>query len=183
MRELKKIYITPEEPSAEEPRLIMELLERGWTMAHLRHPDATLRQMRQIIESIDQRFHGRLRLHGHFTLAAEFNLGGLHLNKRCPTPPDFYSGPVSRSCHSIKEVSESSGCDYVTLSPVFDSVSKPGYHAAFSPDELDSLNELREPDVIALGGVTPERVDLLRRWNFAGYAVKGAINEFIKIIK
>lgn len=181
MRELKKIYITPEVPSAEEPKLIMSLLDGGWTMAHLRHPDASLRQMRRIIEAIDQRYHSRLRLHGHFALAAEFNLGGLHLNRRCPSAPDFYTGPVSRSCHSIEEVAAAVDCDYVTLSPVFDSISKPGYRAAFTADELSRLNELSGPDVIALGGITPGKVDLLRRWNFAGYAVKGAIDEFMKL--
>lgn len=174
-----RIFITPEEISADEPRLICQLLDSGWTAVHLRHPDASLSDMRRLIEAVPQHFHRRLRLHGHFVLTSEFNLGGLHLNRRCPAPPAFYAGPVSRSCHSVDEVEAASECDYVTLSPIFDSISKPGYRAAFSADELMRLNAITSPDVIALGGITPARVELLKRYNFSGFAVKGAIDMFL----
>lgn len=177
---MMKIFITPEDITPGEAALIVRLLDGGWDMVHLRHPSASLRQMRDLVESIPQRLHPRLRLHGHFSLAAEFNLGGLHLNRRCPKAPAFYSGPVSRSCHSVEEVEASADCDYVTLSPIFDSVSKPGYRAAFTAKELERLNAIDRPRVIALGGITPERVREIERFNFAGYAVKGAIDLFIK---
>ncbi len=182
MTNLLRIFITPEEITASEPKLITELIDRGWHAVHLRHPDATLIEMRRLIESIPQRLHDRLRLHGHFALTAEFNLGGLHLNGRCPYPPAFFNGPISRSCHSIEEIRRSTDCDYVTLSPIFDSISKPGYHAAFSTDELSQLNEITSPDVIALGGITPERISLLKDLGFSGYAVKGAIASFLNVI-
>ena len=181
MPEPIRIYVTPEEISADEPRMVTELLSRGWDWIHLRHPEASLADMRRLIEAIPQRYHSRLRLHGHFALAAEFNLGGLHLNRRCPKAPPFYSGPVSRSCHSIEEVRRSTDCDFVTLSPVFDSVSKPGYRAAFSPEELAEINDITAPDVIALGGITPQRLQQLSGLGFAGYAVKGAIAAFLKL--
>lgn len=174
-----RIFITPEEIFPGEAVWITSLLDSGkWDTAHLRHPHATLRDMRNLIEAIPQRLHGRLRLHGHFCLASEFNLGGLHLNRRCPTVPDFYDGPRSRSCHSIEEVASSTDCDYVTISPIFDSVSKQGYKAAFSKQELTRLNDIESPHVIALGGVTPERVAVISEYNFSGYAVKGAIDLF-----
>lgn len=174
-----RIFITPEEIRQDEPERVSRLLQSGkWDIAHLRHPDATLRDMRNLIEAIPQKLHSRLRLHGHFCLAAEFNLGGLHLNHRCPSTPAFYSGPTSRSCHSIEEVIGSTDCDYVTLSPIFDSISKQGYHAAFSPEELQRLNDIDTPRVIALGGITPDRLTALDRYNFSGYAVKGAIDLF-----
>lgn len=174
-----RIFITSEEIRHDEPERISRLLQSGkWDLAHLRHPDATLRDMRNLIEAIPQKLHSRLRLHGHFCLAAEFNLGGLHLNHRCPVVPAFYSGATSRSCHSIEEVYGSTDCDYVTLSPVFDSISKQGYHAAFSSDQLQQLNDIDTPRVIALGGITPDRLTVLGRYNFSGYAVKGAIDLF-----
>lgn len=176
---LLKIFITPEEITPEESGLIIRLLDNEWDYVHLRHPLASLRDMRNLIESLPQRYHSHLRLHGHFSLAAEFNLGGLHLNHRCPVAPEFYTGSHSRSCHTLDEVAASTDCDYVTLSPIFDSISKTGYRAAFTDTDLQRLNELQSPLVIALGGITPERISSLGNYNFAGYAVKGAINQFI----
>ena len=46
---------------------------------------------------------------------------------------------------------EGAGYDYVFLSPIFDSVSKQGYQAAFEPAELRALLPAPCP-VIALGG-------------------------------
>lgn len=181
MNQLLRIAITPEEITDSEPQWVTRILDRGWDMVHLRHPMASLRDMRNLIEAIPQRYHSRLRLHGHFILTNEFNLGGIHLNRRCPMPPDNYSGPYSRSCHSLEEIAASSACDYVTLSPIFDSISKIGYKAAFSHTELLRLNEITSPLVIALGGIIPERIEELTRYNFGGYAVKGAISSFISL--
>lgn len=64
--------------------------------------------------------------------------------------------------------------DYVTLSPVFDSISKSGYMAAYSHEELLRLSGA-PTKVIALGGVNPERIDFLKRYNFTGFAMLGAL--------
>ena len=178
-----RIFITPEEITPEEPAMVVRVIDEGWHMVHLRHPAASLSEMRRLLEAIPQRCHGRLRLHGHFALAAEFNLGGLHLNGRCPEAPAFYRGPVSRSCHSIDEVRAAAGCDYVTLSPIFDSISKPGYRGRFSREELMQLNDIASPRVIALGGITPGRLAEIDGIGFAGYAVKGAIDSFLNANK
>lgn len=169
------IAITPEEPIAHEGRTITDLLNKGWHRVHLRHPNASRREVQTIIESIPQELHRHIVLHGHFDLTAEFNLGGLHLNRRCPIPPSFYTGTLSRSCHSIEEVLQSEGMDYVTLSPIFDSISKSGYKSAFSVEELRRLDDATVP-VIALGGITPDLIPKLRDYNFKGYAMLGAID-------
>lgn len=169
------IAVTPEEPVENEGRKITALLRDGWYRVHLRHPNASRREVRAIIESIPQELHRRIVLHGHFDLTAEFNLGGLHLNHRCPVAPSFYNGPLSRSCHSVNEVMQSDGMVYVTLSPVFDSISKQGYKSTFTPEELRRLDETPVP-VIALGGVSDERIPQLQEYNFKGYAMLGAID-------
>jgi len=168
-----RIAITPEVETDSESRVITRLLDTdGFDIVHLRHPGASLRDIKRIIEDIPQRLHSRLRLHGHFELTYEFNLGGIHLNRRCPEPPAHYSGAMSRSCHSIEELYRYPECDYLTLSPIFDSISKPGYRAAFTPEQLRSIPPGR---VIALGGITPERVAALADYPFAGYAMLGHI--------
>lgn len=169
------IAITPELPVTEEGRKIEALLKAGWARVHLRHPGDGRTDMRHLIESVNQRFHDRLVLHGHFDLTNEFNLGGLHLNGRCPVPPPLYHGPLSRSCHTIDEVlAASTGMRYVTLSPIFDSISKSGYHGAFTAEQLRTLDNANVP-VIALGGIDIERIKLLKGYNFSGYAMLGTI--------
>ena len=168
------IAITPEQPVADEGCKIEALLRAGWYRVHLRHPDASRVEMRDIIESVSQQYYDRLVLHGHFDLTYDFNLGGLHLNHRCTSAPALYSGPLSRSCHSIDEIAEADSMSYVTLSPIFDSISKSGYQAAFTPDTLRSLDECNIP-VIALGGISPEHFTMLDCYRFSCYAMLCAI--------
>jgi thiamine-phosphate pyrophosphorylase len=166
-----KIAITAPEMRADEARMIVEILDAGWDYVHLRHPDASLRDMRNLIEAIPQRLYRRLKLHGHFDLLNDFNLGGVHLNRRCPTAPASFRGDVSRSCHSLDEVMRyAPECNYVTLSPIFPSISKPGYVGSFTDDELKALPRDK---VIALGGITPDKLGALAQYPFVGFAVLG----------
>lgn len=170
------IAITPErlENERHEAAAACALLDAGWHRIHLRHPGASRTDVRKLIEAIPQAFHSCLVLHGHFDLCNDFNLGGLHLNHRCPDAPALYRGALSRSCHSIDELRKCTGLAYATLSPIFDSISKQGYHSAFTGETLSALDDIPTP-VIALGGVTPERIPYLKRYNFNGFAMLGAI--------
>ncbi|MDE6491253.1 MAG: thiamine phosphate synthase, partial [Muribaculaceae bacterium] len=152
--DLLRIAITPEVEHPQEAAMVSAILDAGWDYVHLRHPGAGLRDIKRLIEAVPQKHHRKLRLHGHFELLNEFNLGGVHLNRRCRSLPAGYTGPFSRSCHSIDEIVRCTDEDYVTLSPIFDSVSKHGYRAAFSDMELMSVPTGRR--VVALGGITPE---------------------------
>lgn len=174
-----RIAITPQDITSDEPALVAQALHSGFTYVHLRHPSASMRDMRNLIEAIPANLHHRIKIHGHFDLVHSFNLGGLHLNSRCPVAPVGYVGALSRSCHTIEEVMMARDMVYVTLSPIFDSISKPGYCSAFTPEQLRRLDVVRHTPVIALGGVTPDNVELLCPYNFSGYAVLGALHQFL----
>ncbi|WP_297067235.1 thiamine phosphate synthase [uncultured Duncaniella sp.] len=170
-----KIAITPENiDERNEALMVSALIANGWDRVHLRHPSASLSDMRRLIESIPRQMHPRLVVHDHFDLIGHYCLGGLHLNRRCPAAPKDYKGGLSRSCHSIDEVMDCRAMDYVTLSPIFDSISKSGYTAAYTHEELSRLTGA-PTKVIALGGVNPERISFLRRYNFTGFAMLGAL--------
>ena len=112
---MMRIAVTGTDPRHDEGEWIATILREGWDAVHLRHPAASLSEMRRLIESVPQQFHSRLRLHGHFELINEFNVGGLHLNRRCPAPPANYRGGLSRSCHTIEEIATAdSHLEYVT---------------------------------------------------------------------
>lgn len=158
-----------------EAEQIATLLEDNVDYVHIRKPRATVAEIRELIQAVPAKYHHRLRIHDHFVLATEFGLAGVHINGRNPAPPvDVRS--VTRSCHSIGELHEPapSGCvmEYQTLSPIFDSISKPGYQSGFNLDEIrESINGL---NVIALGGVTRDRFPELAEAGFAGAAMLGA---------
>ena len=112
-------------------------------------------QYRPSAGDIPAALYSRISLHDHHELAARFGVGGVHLNSRNPSVPDGFGGMVSRSCHSIAELSQySSVCDYMFLSPIFDSISKSGYVSRFS------LEEIRRR-IVAGSDVATARMDVM----------------------
>ena len=91
-----------------------------------------------------------------------------------PTPrPSF----VGRSCHDAPEVRDAGdeGCDYVTLSPVFATASKPGYGPALGVHRLAALTPIATSPVYALGGVHPPDVADCLAAGASGIAVMGPV--------
>lgn len=176
------VGLTPPLIRDDESEVIASRLDDGSVdYFHLRHPDASPQEMARIIEAIPQRLRRRLTLHDHHFLAPDYGVGGLHLNSRNPELPQLpggYRPRVSRSCHSIEELALCHSLDYATLSPIFDSISKQGYTTAFPPERYRNLamTLARIPvKTVALGGVTPDRLPLLRSLGFAGAAMLGAL--------
>lgn len=137
---------------------------------HLRKPYSNLEKLEKLIKGIPEEFYPRLRLHDHFSLMDKYGLGGVHLNSRNPEPPSPNCN-TSKSIHTIQELNLAAEFDYVTLSPIFDSISKPGYLAQFNLEDLKK--HLHDRKVIALGGVTPEKFMLLKQTGFKGAAMSG----------
>ena len=174
---MRIIVITSPEIIAGEVSLINPLMEGGGWRLHIRKPQASLEEVRQLIEGIDRRWYPHLSLHDHHALAMEYGCG-IHLNARHPLAPECWQGTVSASCHSIEEVEErKKTCDYVFLSPIFNSISKQGYAAAFTKEELADASRrgVIDESVIALGGVTPKHLGELARIGFGGGAFLGHV--------
>lgn len=80
------------------------------------------------------------------------------------------------SAHNTEEILANPGYDYYFLSPIYDSISKEGYKSAFSKTELtEFLHAHPEIKVMALGGMTAEKVCECREMGFAGVAFLGEI--------
>ncbi len=129
---LRIIVITDTPFMRSEADTVSMLLDEGVERVHLRKPGSDESDMRRLIEGIDPRLYPRLTLQDHLPLAAEYGIGGVHLNARNKSVPDSFGGLVSRSCHTFDELSRCTGEDYMFLSPLFDSISKRGYRAAFT---------------------------------------------------
>ena len=175
---MKWIIITSPEFLSGEAAFISKLFSQGLDLLHLRKPEASLEAYKQLLLQIPEQWHNRIVLHEHFELAEEYKLHGLHLNRRCSVVPNAYHGSISFSCHTIEEViTQKDSKDYVFLSPIFDSISKVGYHAAFSPTSLKqaAIENVIDEKVIALGGITANNIPLVKEWHFGGVALLGDI--------
>lgn len=155
---------------------IAQLLRGQVDIVHIRKPEATEEETERLIRELPSWCRPKLTLHDHHALALKYHLGGVHLNSRNPEPPSDWTGRISRSCHSMQEIEEwKTRCDYVSLSPIFDSISKQGYRSAFSPDEIREASRrgIIDEKVMALGGVTFARVDEVMAMGFGGAMILG----------
>ena len=150
------------------------LLNRGFWRVHIRKPDAAESAIRALIEEIPAELRPRLSIHNALHLAEQYGLGGVHLNRHTPLPPQGWHGLISRSIHSIAEIDTLSNEDYAFISPVFPSISKPGYNPTFTIGQLSEAirrNQVNRTRIFALGGVTPARLPRLESAGFAGAAM------------
>lgn len=148
------------------------------SLLHLRKPDSTIGECRQLLDQISPVWLPSIVVHDHLTLCNEYSLHGIHLNRRNPTPPPCCHGSRSCSCHSLEEVAERKPhMDYVFLSPIFDSISKQGYRSNFSDSMLRkaAAEGIIDHNVVALGGVTRSSLPLLEAYGFGGAAMLGDI--------
>lgn len=161
-----------------EADFINRLFGHGLDRLHLRKPGADIGECRRLLDGISREWLPRIVVHDNFGLCREYGLGGVHLNGRNPMAPPNHEGSVSRSCHSLEEISRYKGeCDYLTLSPIFNSISKQGYMAAFGPGQLAAARDsgLIDRRVIALGGVTLENIPRVKELGFGGVAILGDV--------
>ena len=177
-RLMKKIIITSPEPVSGEVFTLCRLLDAGAFAVHLRRPNYGIDEYRHILDCIPSCYHDRIVLHDYFSLADEYAIKGIHLNSRNHNVPKGYNGSISCSCHSLEEVElQKPKMDYVFLSPIFNSISKIGYHSAFTLGELAKAasDGIIDSKVIALGGVTVDAIPQLERLSFGGIALMGDI--------
>lgn len=84
---------------------------------------------------------------------------------------------IGVSAHDYDDIvrAETAGADYVTLSPIFETASKPGYGPALGLDELADLAAKSAIPVLALGGVDAGQAAACLAAGAAGVAVMGAV--------
>lgn len=171
-----KIAITPDYKYKGEATAIQQILSSGeFDIVHIRKPDVSASDIEALINEINPSFRKRLTLHDCFDLAQKYGLGGVHLNKRNPNPPGSWKGRISISCHSPEECLDKGKLDYATLSPIFPSISKPGYNPIYDKSSIKKLLATsNRPAIIALGGITSEKIPIVKAIGFEGYAILGA---------
>lgn len=179
---MKLIVITTPTYFIEEDKILTALFDEGLDILHLRKPDTAPVYAERLLTLIPEKYHRRIVVHDHFYLKDEYKLKGIHLSHRNPLMPDNYTGHVSASCHTLDEVvADKKVCDYVFLSPIFNSISKDGYKSAFTPEKIRDAAEkgIIDKKVMALGGVDEKNILRIKDFGFGGAAVLGGLwNKF-----
>ena len=118
-------------------------------------------------------------VNGRPDVAAAAGAQGVQLGSSDLTPADarrvLASGWIGRSVHSVEEASAAvdEGADFLVVGSVFPTSSHPDWRAA-GPDLVTRAARLGRP-VIAIGGVTPERVPELKAAGAYGVAAIRAL--------
>ncbi|MBM3819910.1 MAG: thiamine phosphate synthase [Acidimicrobiia bacterium] len=122
----------------------------------------------------------RILVNDRVDVALAAGAHGVHLPGEAPpaprvrscTPPAFL---VGRSVHALDEargVSSAGGTDFLIFGTVYETASKPGAPSA-GPCLLAQVAQATAHPVLAVGGVTLDRIGLLRAAGAAGFAAIG----------
>jgi thiamine-phosphate pyrophosphorylase len=165
---------------------VRAILEGGGRWIWFRDRDLEPEARRRLGESVAERVRaagGVLTVGGDVALARALGADGVHLGGA--SGPEAIAAAravlgevalIGVSAHAPQEAARAAaaGADYVTLSPIYATASKPGYGPALGPDGLAAARESDLP-VVALGGIDAERVAECRAAGAAGIALMGGL--------
>jgi thiamine-phosphate pyrophosphorylase len=197
------VLISPETDDPRERTVLAALMRTGSAAPeryHLRKPRWSVAETEAWLRDTPVEWRRRIVLHGHPALAEQFGVLGVHekdgtagaLRKGLDSNPlsaesVHLNGAAadqifrSTSRHELRMLKEATGrFDSVFYGPVFPSISKRGYGQAVRADEAELsefLRTQRRTQVLAIGGVTAERLERCEELGFDGAAVLGAVWE------
>ncbi|MGA8186195.1 MAG: thiamine phosphate synthase [Terriglobia bacterium] len=147
---------------------LQAVAEAGVDLIQLREKDLACRDMLAMAKSaveVGRRTNTRIVVNDRLDMAIAAGAHGVHLGGQS-APPEAVRRHVDKdflvgvSCHSMEEAlkAEAGGADYILLGPVFDTPSKRPYGPPLGLSKLSEVaNRIRIP-VLALGGITVEKV-------------------------
>lgn len=167
------------------PAVVEEAVAGGITAVHLRERDLSTRDLAILardIQTCTRRHDVRLIINDRIDVALALNLDGVHLRADSlpVTTARRLLGPhrlIGVSTHSLADVRQANedGADYVVFGPVYQTPSKRAFGPPLGLDALAAACEASRLPVLAIGGITRERIEEVRRRGAAGVAVIGAI--------
>lgn len=128
-----------------------------------------------------ERTRARVVVNDRLDVALAAGAAGVHLRAASLRAPDARRlAPagflIGRSVHSEREaldVHAAGGLDYLVFGTVYPSVSKAPGHPAAGPAELERLVRLVPLPILAIGGMTVDRLEAVARAGAAGVAAIG----------
>ena len=180
---MKLLAISSPEFIPDEARIINGLFREGLEYMHIRKPGSSVAQLKILLSGIEKAFANRIAIHQHHELALEFEITRLHLTESERKTKDLYTLEnlkkrgffLSTSVHNLKEMKTlNNHFSYTFFGPVFDSISKEGYKSALNKDFFLEEKHKSIP-AMALGGIDISNIQQVRKMNFDGAAILGAL--------
>ncbi|SFS45926.1 thiamine phosphate synthase [Sphingobacterium wenxiniae] len=174
------IALTPEHNLQKEHYWLNRLLENGLEYCHIRKYQLDKKSMQNYIGEIDKSYRDRLVLHTHHDLAEEFNIHRLHIREveRQNESYTYLNGNyiLSTSTHSTTDFNTlDNRWQYAFLSPIYPSISKPGYGVVQHVRDTLSHRQNHNTKLIGLGGVDASNCHHLYQMGIDGIALMGAL--------
>ncbi|HET6515280.1 MAG TPA: thiamine phosphate synthase [Thermodesulfovibrionales bacterium] len=163
---------------------IEEALEGGVKAIQLREKDLPIRELLSMayhVRELTDRYSARLFINDRVDVAVAVWADGVHLGQG--SMPASAAKKVSRellvgvSTHSLEEAmdAEKEGADFVTFGPVYPTPSKIQYGEPVGIEALRRVCSGVSLPVLAIGGVTAERIREVRSSRADGVAVISAV--------
>ncbi|MEM1325181.1 MAG: bifunctional hydroxymethylpyrimidine kinase/phosphomethylpyrimidine kinase [Bacteroidota bacterium] len=181
------IILSPPTLLPNEQQIVIQLFEVGLERFHLRKPDFSDIDIATYLSQIPMEYWNRIVLHSHHELTVQLGLGGVHWTERDrkeksreelqALAADYRAEglQISAAVHNLNDLNVLGDiCDYVLISPVFDSISKTNY-AANDQLSLEKWQGKVDAKLIALGGISNQTFPQAITKGFDGVAALGFI--------
>jgi thiamine-phosphate pyrophosphorylase len=168
--------------------VVVAAVGSGCRWVLIREKDLADRALEALIRQIRDRSHRENPLvmtSGSAGTAATAGAAGVHLPQQLATMKEIASartllGPdalIGVSAHTRAEASaaQDHGADYVSMSPIYLTDSKPGYGPALEPEGFRRETRGLTIPALALGGISPGRLAAVKEAGAAGVAVMGSV--------
>ena len=182
-------YLITDRKATASGRSIEEVLhlalEAGAKGVLLREKDLPGRELVELagrVRALTLRHDARLLISERVDVALAVDADGVHVSGRS-LPAAKVRELIGEeklmgvSTHSVEEAlaAQADGADFVTFSPVFESVSKPGYGPAAGADTLSMVCRSLTIPVFALGGINRDNAVIALKSGAYGIAVISAV--------
>lgn len=143
-------------------------------------PASERRHLLSALVALGGRWGATVTVHEDVDAAVAAGASGVHLpsaGNPAAARARLPEGLIGASAHSAEEASAllGWGSDYVTVSPVFITASKPDYGPAIGLDGLAEIAARLQRPVIALGGINAANAPLCLAAGASGLAVMGEV--------
>ncbi len=158
-----------------EHDLVHALFECGLMELQVRKPKASQSEIENWVNQIAIQFQDRLVIYDHDQIINPDRFKGIHYASIDRADRSMIG--YSRSCHSLVEVEKYAPFyKYLVLSPIYSSISKKGYAPKEDWDFSRVKDEIKDK-LIALGGVSENKLENLNSLGFKHFALFGAVWE------
>jgi thiamine-phosphate pyrophosphorylase len=156
----------------------------GCRWASLREKDLAVPEQVALARSLlplARQWNARLTVHGDPQVAMAAGVDGVHLaagSDVIGARKALGQGAlVGLSVHSVAEARalDPTLIDYAIAGPAFETASKPGYGPALGPEGIRAIAAAVGVPIIAIGGISPERIPEIMAAGVAGVAVMGGV--------